>query len=186
MIIFLLNKLRHECRKGAIMVSKFYLDSIKSKMESVLKNLKEEVNSFGNYTDITKYMGNKPYIAKEKDDRVGCMSLIRKPVASRTSFRPNISESFIEGFNDFMNDVCEILEKKEYNSKSKNKDTEYGKFVKLYKSIVRLYNEKYNNIPIYSPTYIPGEDEYDDDVDYYKGAEFGSRRLLKEINKITG
>ena len=159
--------------------------SVNTQTEEILKKLREEVNSFSGYVDITKSMGIKPYIAKEKDDRVGCMSLIRKPVASRASFRPNISDSFIEGFNDFMNDVCEILEKKEYNSKSKNKDIEYSKFVRLYKSIERLYDEKYNNIPIYAPTYIPDEDEYEDDLDYYKGAELAARRILKEIGKIA-
>ena len=121
MIIFLLNKLRHKCRKGAIMAAK--ARAIYYQMDTLINNLRKEVNSFGGYVDITKSMGIKPYIVRKKDERVGCMSLVRLPVASSVSFRPTISEPFIKGFNDFL-----------------------------------------------------------DDVDYCKGAEFGSRRLLKEIN----
>ncbi len=172
MIIFLLNKLRHKCRKGAIMAAK--ARSIYYQMDTLINNLREEVNSFGGYVDITKSMGIKPYIVRKKDERVGCMSLVRLPVASNVSFRPTISEPFIKGFNDFLDDVCEIIKSGEYKS-----------IVKLRKALDNLYDEKYDKPFTYAPTYIPDEDEYDDDVDYYKGAEFGSRRLLKEINKIT-
>ena len=155
MIIFLLNKLRHKCRKGAIMAAKAI--SIYYQMDTLINNLRKEVNSFGGYVDITKSMGIKPYILRKKDERVGCMSLVRMPVASSVSFRPTISEPF----------------------------GEYKSIIKLRKALDNLYDEKYDKPFIYAPTSIPDEDEYDDDVDYYKGAEFDSRRLLKEINKIS-
>ena len=131
--------------------------SIYYQMDTLINNLRKEVNSFGGYVDITKSMGIKPYILRKKDERVGCMSLVRMPVASSVSFRPTISEPF----------------------------GEYKSIIKLRKALDNLYDEKYDKPFIYAPTSIPDEDEYDDDVDYYKGAEFDSRRLLKEINKIS-
>ena len=143
-------------------------------MEEFIKKLREEVNSFGGYVDITKSMGHKPYLIKRKDERIGSAALVRYPVASSSSFRPEITKRYLENFNDFLDDVCIILRKGKYRS-----------IAKLRKLIENEYYEKYDKPPFYNPTYIPDEDDYYDDLDYYKGAEFAARRILKEIDKIA-